>query len=58
MKEFSNTKAVFILGHRIAGIPQFRKKSLKLSNAVQDKSPTLNHVAVLFYDLVIYCITL
>ena len=50
--------AVFILGCRIAGIPHLRKKSPKLSDAMRDKSPTSNHVAVLFYHLVIYCITL
>ena len=47
-----------ILGRGIAGILHFRKKSPKRSEAVRDKSPTLNHIAVLFYDLVIYCITL
>ena len=45
---------VFILGRGIAGIPHFRKKSPKFSDVVRDKSPTLNHVTVLFYDLVIY----
>ena len=39
---------VFILGRRIVGIPHFRKKSPKLSDTVRDKSPTLDHVAVLF----------
>ena len=50
--------SVFILGRDIAGIPHFHKKSPKLSGAVRDKSHTLSHAAVLFYDLVIYCITL
>ena len=40
--------SVFILGHRIAGIPHFRNKSPKLSDIVRDKSPTLDHIAVLF----------
>ena len=37
---------VFILGHGIAGIPHFCKKSRKLSDTVRVKSPTLNHVAI------------
>ena len=40
--------AVFILGRGIAGITHFRKKSPKLSDTVRDKSPTLNHVAIIF----------
>ena len=39
---------VFILGRGIAGIPHFRKKSFKLSDTVLDKSPTLNHAAIIF----------
>ena len=39
---------MFILGRGIAGIPHFCKKSSKLSDTVRDKSPTLNHVAILF----------
>ena len=42
------TAAVFILSRGIAGIPHFCKKSPKLSDTVRDKSPTLNHVAILF----------
>ena len=41
-------RPVFILGRRIAGIPHICKKSPKLSDTVQDKSPTLNHVAIIF----------
>ena len=40
--------SVFILGRGIAGIPHFCKKSPKLSYTVRDKSPTLNHVAIIF----------
>ena len=41
-------KTVFILGRGIAGIPNFCEKSPKLSDTVQDKSPTTNHVAIIF----------
>ena len=40
--------AVFILGRGIAAIPHFHNKSSKLSDIVRDKSPTLDHIAVLF----------
>ena len=39
---------VFILGRWIAGIPHFCKRSPKLSDTVRDKSPTLNHIAIIF----------
>ena len=45
---YDGRNTVFLLGRGIAGIPHFRKKSPKLSDVVRDKSPTLNHVAVLF----------
>ena len=45
---FEVSLAVFILGRAIAGIPHFRKKSPKLSDTVRDKSPTLNHIAIIF----------
>ena len=44
----ASTNAVFFLGRGIAGIPHFCKKSPKLSDTVRDKSPTLNHVAIIF----------
>ena len=39
---------VFVLGRGIAGIPHSCKKSPKFTDTVQDKSPTLNHVTILF----------
>ena len=52
-----NYDSVFILGHWIAGNPNFRNKSPKLSDIVRDKSPTLDRVAVLFKIRLIFLLS-